>query len=147
MVSSCWSRRGGRNIARTCHSVRVYVFCLPCLLRRRLRIRRIVAGLLSWRRGFDPRHVRVEFVVNKLALIWLFLWVVIFIFPCKRPTRFIFPCKRPTRFIYHWSSMMSVTGIDCRQFAESLLPKLYKVIHYVMRNCNTYRNNKQDAAM
>jgi hypothetical protein len=27
----------------------------------------------AWRRGFDPRHVRVEFVVYGLAVGWLFL--------------------------------------------------------------------------
>jgi len=46
---------------------------------------RLVAGLLPWRRRFDPRPVHVGFVVDKVATVQVFLRVTA-AFPCHDST-------------------------------------------------------------
>lgn len=60
-----------------------------------------VAGLSPWRPWFDPRSVSVEFVVNKVAVGWVFLPVII-ISPVLL-TR--------VSYITHWHDMILATEI------------------------------------
>jgi hypothetical protein len=76
--------------------------CIYCAVRNQsLRMKRSVAGLSTWRSGFDPRSVHVRFVVeesgNKTGI---------------SPTTSVFPCQ------YHSTNTTCASSYTCFSYRK-----------------------------